>query len=967
MPSKSTELRLMNFDPYVYTATPSTILYKYVDALCGTSGAGALINEIFLARMGGALDGIYFSDLDFIFGKINFLARSPAESYTYSPMTDMLTSNQWSEVRQKDAWYRARIKEFFTACGLGGTPDGIRMAVQAALAVDCDIYEVWSYIDNFGITENLGRSPDGPSRNEVVVQPHKGSLTQEEMRLVRDMLAKICPMETIVTVNTSGLAVYSPITVNSATSDSTYYEVQKMVTASPAIANLPPPELLPIDLLPTQTWLYDAQTDPQLAPYAAFNISSEYGYYYLVGGGSQSPIDSVTYGTINPNAPIIVTVYEMIGSSQLGTNTWTTPPTSWLSNQLNPTFFRYVAAPYSADTYPPSTGVNNAAVGLVNLINATPGPFVLVGYGLGAIVTSNVFDQIVNAGGSLANRAQDFLGGFAFGNPRRQPGVTFPNCPDPGGWGLLSNNLLADSTSTWWEFAVPGDLACTNNTNSQEGQWISEAFENLYNSFLGSIVAMLLADVTLVLGIPGIEGLLQAQMDLFWGPYDTNSPHFQYQTYAPVPGDARSCVQIALDQINSLQLSNLNALATVIANQTPPLQVMCYEVGEVSTPQTASYIASNLASSIRYLYVPYPAVDTLPLEDAIATGVTNLITLIGQNSGPFMLVGTGEGAIVTSMVNDQIMGAGGSLASRSADYLAAVAFGNPRREAGQIFPGGTDPGGAGISSDLMTDTPSLWWEFANPGDPLCTNPTSGATGTLNTEVFEAFLSDYTGSTSTITTQFSATAGSNVSSLLSLLINVMFNQGMATPHAQYGSILPPGGNAQTSYQLAVAYLNTFANSAIVTPLPTVDPMESYLPAANYQTFDTTGQFTAPIPYATADSPDNYPGGKYGIHPSQAPALNPDGTPYIFPYASQAAYIAQQVIQVLSQGGLANATSYQLPLSPTSSTAQVFYPQYAIAYYPPTKDSTVSTAITARHGNPANQTTTEARDPVNFVRN
>jgi hypothetical protein len=297
MPPKSTELRLYHFDPYAYTATPNTNLYKYVDALCGTTGASALVNEVFLARMAGALQTIYFNDLDYIFGKIQFLARSPAESYPYNPMSDQLTSDQWDEVRVKDAWYRARISDFFTACGLGGTPDGIRMCVQAALAVDADIYEVWRYIDNFGITADLGRSPTS-ARNEVVIRPHKDSLAPEEMRLVRDMLAKIMPVDAIVTVNSNGLAVASPVPVAAAAASSTYFEVQKMVTATPILAQLPPPELLPIDLLPSEQWLFTAQVTPALAPYAAFNITAEYGYYYLVGGGKRSPIDSVTYGTM---------------------------------------------------------------------------------------------------------------------------------------------------------------------------------------------------------------------------------------------------------------------------------------------------------------------------------------------------------------------------------------------------------------------------------------------------------------------------------------------------------------------------------------------------------------------------------------------------------------------------------------------------------------------------------------------
>lgn len=343
MPPKSTELRLMHFDEYVYTGDNNTVLYKLVDALCGTVGAGQLVNEIFLARMAGALETIYFNDLDYIFGRVSFLARSPAESYPYDPQVDMLTSDQWDEVRIKDAWYRERIRYFFTACTMGGTPEGVRMTVQAAVATDADVFEVWRYRDNFGLTEDLGRTPTTESwaavnlatgaqqvyatqgaaaavvaaqtpgtwgvqkieaRNEVVVKPHKSALLPVELRLLRDMLDKVVPIDTVITVDVNGLAVMTPIPVSAATADSTYFEIQRMVTATPALDTFPPPELLPIDLLPTEQWLYLARDTPQLAPYTAFNITAEYGYYYLVGGGKRSPIDSVTYGTLQSDGSV---------------------------------------------------------------------------------------------------------------------------------------------------------------------------------------------------------------------------------------------------------------------------------------------------------------------------------------------------------------------------------------------------------------------------------------------------------------------------------------------------------------------------------------------------------------------------------------------------------------------------------------------------------------------------------------
>jgi len=298
----STTQRLAHCDPSVYTGTAGTILYKIVDALCGTTGAGALINEILLARMAGAMETLYFHDLDYIFGQIGFLSRSPAESYPYNPTVDLLTSDQWDEVRVKDAWYRDRVKQYFIACSQGGTPTGIRTCVNAAIAVDCDLFEIWRYTDNWGLGANLGRAPVS-ARNEIVVKPHKETLEPIEMRLLRDMLDRMSPIDAIITVDTQGLAVQTPVPVATATADSTYFQVERLVTATPVLAQMPPPQLLPIDLLPSEQWLFRAQTTPQVAPTAAFNATQEYSQYYLYGD-PRSQIDAVTYGTLQPDGTV---------------------------------------------------------------------------------------------------------------------------------------------------------------------------------------------------------------------------------------------------------------------------------------------------------------------------------------------------------------------------------------------------------------------------------------------------------------------------------------------------------------------------------------------------------------------------------------------------------------------------------------------------------------------------------------
>lgn len=376
LPSRSTALYLESFDPAVFRTDSKSILYNFVDALVGTSGAGSLLNQVFVSNLSSALDTCYFNELDYIVGNINFLARTTAESYEYNPLADQLTSDQWDEVRVKDAWFRARIKDFFAACQLGGTPEGIKKCVSAAIGTDCTIQEVWRYIDNFGNLPSdspvadlsnpevaLGRadsvthyavvnlktgyevyfsgenalseansfknSRTTPSdwerrairpRSEVVIQPHKGSLYPVEIRLLREMLNRILPMDTVVTVDVNGLAVSTPVTVSAASADSSYYEVIKQVIPSPLIAQLPDPEFLPIDLLAGETWLLkkppvkgpfstlienlSKNQEKREAPYAAFMQSAQYSYYFLTGNEKSSPIDSVTYGTLQPDGSV---------------------------------------------------------------------------------------------------------------------------------------------------------------------------------------------------------------------------------------------------------------------------------------------------------------------------------------------------------------------------------------------------------------------------------------------------------------------------------------------------------------------------------------------------------------------------------------------------------------------------------------------------------------------------------------
>lgn len=357
MPPKSTETRMEHFDENVYRVDDEgTLLYQFVQALCGDGGAGTLKKEIFLQRLSGSLDGIYGSDLDYVFGSIRFLSRVSSETYDHEPLTQQLTSEQWNEVETKDAQYRDRIRRFFTAAGKGGSTEGIREAVIAATTTDCQVIENWRHIDNFGLSAGVGRNPqrswaavelrtghtvhfangsdpEDPaqmaasraqaeafvasrqdpsgwiiqevmSRSEVTVVPLKADLTPREARVLRQMLDRITCQDTVVTIDPRGLAANRPVRVRAISSDSSYFQVEKVVTGAPVLDELPPPEMLAIDLDPTGRWL-KANT-PELAPYARFNITQEHSHYYLVSGGRRSPIDSVSYGTLREDGAVVL-------------------------------------------------------------------------------------------------------------------------------------------------------------------------------------------------------------------------------------------------------------------------------------------------------------------------------------------------------------------------------------------------------------------------------------------------------------------------------------------------------------------------------------------------------------------------------------------------------------------------------------------------------------------------------------
>ena len=249
--------------------------------------------------------------------------------------------------------------------------------------------------------------------------------------------------------------------------------------------------------------------------------------------------------------PPKIAVYELSGTFRLvGNITSGVPTDNWFASNLDDRF-EWIPVAYEADFYPMEESVAQGVTNLINAIEARKGPFVLVGYSQGAGIVANVYDEIRYR--SLQERRADFLGGLAFGNPRRQAGHTFPHCPNPGGHGIAgAGYLLSDCEDLWWDFAVPGDqAACT--ADSQAGQWESAIYQTLLSNYTGDIIEVL---ALVGSGIPNAMlavALAHGIENLFHG-FVTSGAHAQYQNpaYHPLPGDPRSCIEIARDYINRL-------------------------------------------------------------------------------------------------------------------------------------------------------------------------------------------------------------------------------------------------------------------------------------------------------------------------------------------------------------------------------------------------------------------------------
>lgn len=202
-------------------------------------------------------------------------------------------------------------------------------------------------------------------------------------------------------------------------------------------------------------------------------------------------------------------------------------------------------------------------------------PWAMVGYSQGAIVTSNIYDEIRN--GDLKAYEASFLGGVTFGNPRREKGHTIPGGIDPGGHGIVTPNLV-NTEAKWWDFAAgkgmagsPGnDLYTTCGAGeSAVAEADQEAVWQIVDKGTLSSMKDLATQILKVIPHPlsGGIGAAQAALGALGFFAKGTAPHVNYQFIQPVAGDPRDCWRMALDYLT--QLSPVKEETPMSAPVTP--------------------------------------------------------------------------------------------------------------------------------------------------------------------------------------------------------------------------------------------------------------------------------------------------------------------------------------------------------------------------------------------------------------
>lgn len=229
----------------------------------------------------------------------------------------------------------------------------------------------------------------------------------------------------------------------------------------------------------------------------------------------------------------------------------------------------------------------------------------------------------------------------------------------------------------------------------------------------------------------------------------------------------------------------------------------------------------------------------VPMRPGIDQGVREHVHQLLLSPGKFAGAYYSEGSIIGSIVLDLLRGVKNEITARFTDlpdithrypdFLGAVTFGFPRREKGHTIPGGIDPGGHGIVTPNLVDTPASWWDFAagknmvgSPGQDLYT--TCGYRGNEQSVADEVAVWKIVE-----TTSFKSVLGlaekvadlvpnpveGGVAAVIAILdaLDFFVLHGL-TPHTSYQFTQPVAGDPRDCWRMGLDYLASLVGQSLL---------------------------------------------------------------------------------------------------------------------------------------------------------
>ena len=211
---------------------------------------------------------------------------------------------------------------------------------------------------------------------------------------------------------------------------------------------------------------------------------------------------------------------------------WSTYPAQ-LAKKMDPAlFYHQPIGNWDANALPlgpPCDAAFNEGVDLLTNRHPT-GPFALVGYSQGAIITSRLYMAMAD-GGPLAHRRDDFVAGVTFGNPMREQGSFVGR--DPGGHGIASSRIVGTGPR-WRDYADPGDVY--SSVSGPSGEDMTAVYDLVMTlnpiSLMGEVMKLFTNPA------PGLLAAAEAiiQFIQFGATSPMTAAHVQYEWREVEPG-----------------------------------------------------------------------------------------------------------------------------------------------------------------------------------------------------------------------------------------------------------------------------------------------------------------------------------------------------------------------------------------------------------------------------------------------